>query len=210
MSQPKKAPMTVRQIAALTLCLVFLGVSVGCKSRRAVAGSSTAAHTADSTSVTIAAHGQLSTLTVNTDSIVSVILQHVTQQQTSQEEQQEHITETVTSYIDSLGREVRQEQRTIDRDISRQMEFRHQQWQQEEEQRIASAYARIDSLYAALYAEMQSYIADSSAVVATTPKTGSSDLHWLLWLLLAACISASLSLLIYTCLSPPRRAIHDV
>lgn len=121
----------------------------------------TETHTADSASSTIINQGGVGQTTFNTDSIVSVIMAHISQQQTSSEQQQEHITESVTSYIDSLGREVRQEQRTIDRDITRQQELRFQQWQEQQEQRIASEYARIDSLYAMFHQSNASHHADS-------------------------------------------------
>lgn len=127
----------------------------------------TETHASDSASATTIIQGGVGQTTINTDSIVSVILAHVTQQQTSSEQQQEHITETVTSYIDSLGREVRQEQRTIDRDITRQQEQRFQQWQQQQEQRIASEYARIDSLYAMFHQFNTSSQSDSLSTHAT-------------------------------------------
>ena len=127
----------------------------------------TETHASDSASATTIIQGGVGQTTINTDSIVSVILAHVTQQQTSSEQQQEHITETVTSYIDSLGREVRQEQRTIDRDITRQQELRFQQWQQQQEQCIASEYARIDSLYAMFHQFNTSSQSDSLSTNAT-------------------------------------------
>lgn len=127
----------------------------------------TETHASDSASATTIIQCGVGQTTINTDSIVSVILAHVTQQQTSSEQQQEHITETVTSYIDSLGREVRQEQRTIDRDITRQQEQRFQQWQQQQEQRIASEYARIDSLYAMFHQFNASHHSDTTDTHAT-------------------------------------------
>lgn len=127
----------------------------------------TETHTADSASSTIINQGGVGQTTFNTDSIVSVIMAHISQQQTSSELQQEHITESVTSYIDSLGREVRQEQRTIDRDITRQQELRFQQWQEQQEQRIASEYARIDSLYAMFHQFNTSSQSDSLSTHAT-------------------------------------------
>ena len=127
----------------------------------------TETHASDSASATTLIQGGVGHTTVNTDSIVSVILSQISQQQTSSEQQQEHITETVTSYIDSLGREVRQEQRTIDRDITRQQELRFQQWQQQQEQRIASVYARIDSLFAMFHQFNTSSQSDSLSTHAT-------------------------------------------
>lgn len=127
----------------------------------------TETHSADSASSTIINQGGVGQTTFNTDSIVSVLMAHISQQQTSSEQQQEHITESVTSYIDSLGREVRQEQRTIDRDITRQQELRFQQWQEQQEQRIASEYARIDSLYAMFHQFNTSSQSDSLSTHAT-------------------------------------------
>lgn len=112
-------------------------------------------HESDSTAITTIVHGGVGQTSFNVDSLFRLWVVRDSLHQSTSETSTEHITETITSYIDSLGREVRQEQRTIDRNEARQQELRFQQWQQQQEQRIASEYARIDSLYA-MFQQMQS------------------------------------------------------
>lgn len=118
-------------------------------------------HEQDSTATASVQYVAMSQQQAYLDSLFRLYVYHDSLHQSTSENSTEHITETITSYIDSLGREVRQEQRTIDRNEERQQELRLLQWQQQQEQRIASEYARIDSLYAMFHQFNASHHNDS-------------------------------------------------
>lgn len=166
-------------IATITLAAILFFSS--CASHRTTT-SHTSTHTADTTSTTTLTSASLSYQQALLDSIIRLYTSRDSLSSSTAETASEHITETITSYIDSLGREIRTEQRTIDRNEARQQELRLQQWQQQEEQRIAAEYACIDSLYAALNQSTASHTDDnlsdsfSSEPVATLSLWGRIEL----------------------------------
>lgn len=137
-------------------------------------------HEADTLSTEARHDGHAQQQTVNLDSIVSVIMQHVQEEINRQEQEHETTTETLTETIDSLGRIVRQTQKTTDRTTSRQEQQRTDRLEQSVRQELHAAIERQDSVWRERFSQYQASVRDSLASIRDYRKTAeaSQPLSW--------------------------------
>ena len=117
---------------------------------------------------------------VDIDSIVTAVMQHVKDEFNRQEQEHETVTETLTETIDSLGNIIRQTQKTTDRTTSKQEQRRTERLEQTVRQEIHEAMARQDSLWQERFSEYQASVRDSLQQSVAKQKTASSQqpLSW--------------------------------
>lgn len=124
--------------------------------------------------------GQVTSQSVNVDSIIRVVMQRTREEFARQEQEHEVTTETLTETIDSLGRIVRQSQRTTDRTLSRQEQQRIDRLEQTFEQQIHRALLEHDSLWHERFARYQASMSDSLQTVRDLQqqRSASNPLTW--------------------------------
>lgn len=124
--------------------------------------------------------GQVTSQSVNVDSIIRVVMQRTREEFARQEQEHETTTETLTETIDSLGRIVRQSQKTTDRTLSRQEQQRIDRLEQTFEQQIHRALLEHDSLWHERFAQYQASMSDSLQSVRDLQqqRSASNPLTW--------------------------------
>ena len=152
---------TVAVFFVMLAVLAVLSILTGCAVQKAEHNQQTHVVKTDSAGTEQSHSGQVTTQTVNVDSIVTAILQRTREEFARQEQEHEITTETLTETIDSLGRIVRQSQKTTDRTLSRQEQQRIERLEQTFEQQISRAIHEHDSAWHDRFAQYQASMTDS-------------------------------------------------
>lgn len=172
-----------RSIAAFILMLIALavmGIFTSCAVQKTEHDQQTHVVKTDSAGTEQSHSGQVTSQSVNVDSIIRVVMQRTREEFARQEQEHETTTETLTETIDSLGRIVRQSQRTTDRTLSRQEQQRIDRLEQTFEQQIHRALLEHDSLWHDRFARYQASMSDSLQSVRDLQqqRSASNPLTW--------------------------------
>lgn len=172
-----------RSIAAFFLMLAALavmGIFTSCAVQKTEHNQQTHVVKTDSAGTEQSHSGQVTSRSVDVDSIIRVVMQRTREEFARQEQEHETTTETLTETIDSLGRIVRQSQRTTDRTLSRQEQQRIDRLEQTFEQQIHRAIQEHDSLWHERFARYQASMSDSLQTVRDLQqqRSASNPLTW--------------------------------
>ena len=144
-------------LAALAVCSVFSS----CATTKTEHDHTTHVVTTDSTGSETSHGGQVTSLTVNVDSIVAAAMERYREELLRQEQEHEITTETLTETIDSLGRIIRQSQKVTDRTTSKQEQQRIDRLEKTFELQIRLAVMEQDSLWQDRFSQYQTSMRDS-------------------------------------------------
>lgn len=164
----------------MLIALAVMGIFTSCAVQKTEHEQQTHVVKTDSAGTEQSHSGQVTSQSVNVDSIIRVVMQRTREEFARQEQEHETTTETLTETIDSLGRIVRQSQRTTDRTLSRQEQQRIDRLEQTFEQQIHRALLEHDSLWNERFAQYQASMSDSLQSVRDLQqqRSASNPLTW--------------------------------
>lgn len=176
----RMAVKTIIGFVAALAALAVMSLFTSCAVQKTEHDQQTHVVKTDTTATEQSHSGQVTSRSVDVDSIIRVVMQRTREEFARQEQEHETTTETLTETIDSLGRIVRQSQRTTDRTLSRQEQQRIDRLEQTFEQQIHRAIQEHDSLWHERFARYQASMSDSLQTVRDLQqqRSASNPLTW--------------------------------